>query len=184
MTAEQYAALPQTIVVRELRFRVQIPGRRPRVITVVTTLLDADKYTAKDLARLYERRWQVEVNVRHLKQTLGMDVLRCKSLPGVMKELLMFVVVYNLVRRVMVQAALQQRVEANRISFVDALRWLRQAKGGAAVPRLKVNPERPGRYEPRVRKRRPKQFDLMRKPRAVLQAALLDQTLAEKDHAA
>ncbi len=184
MTAEQYAALPASVVVRELRFRVRIPGRRPRVITVVTTLVDAAKYSAKELARLYEKRWQVEVNVRHLKQTLGMDVLRCKTFPGVMKELLMFVVVYNLVRRVMVEAARQQQVEANRISFVDALRWLRQAKAGAAVPRLKVNPERPGRYEPRVRKRRPKQFDLMRKPRAVLRAALLDQAPAEKEDAA
>src|SRR5439155_26986203 len=126
------------------------------------------------------KRWQVEVNVRHLKQTLGMDVLRCKSFPGVMKELLMFVVVYNLVRRVMVQAAQRHHVEANRISFVDASRWLRHAREGEDVPRLKVNPDRPGRYERRVRKRRPKQFNLMRQPRPVLQAALLDQAPAEK----
>jgi hypothetical protein len=184
LTAEQYAALPATIVVRELRFEVRLPGRRSRTITVVTTLVDATKYTAKALARLYERRWLVETNLRHLKQTLGLDVLRCRTFPGVMKELLMFVVAYNLVRRVMVEAARRQQVAANRISFVDALRWLRQAQRGEPVPRLKVNPERPGRYEPRVRKRRPKQYTLMRKPRAVLRAALLNQAAAEKEHAA
>ena len=100
-----------------------------------------------------------------MKQTLGMDVLRCRTYPGVMKELLVFVVAYNLVRRVMVAAARRQRVAAARISFVDALRWLRQAKG-AEVPRLRVNPERPGRCEPRVRKRRPKPGVRLMQPRA------------------
>jgi hypothetical protein len=184
MTAAQYAALPAALVVRELRFRVRIPGRRTRVVTVVTTLLDADEYPAKELARLYEQRWQVETNLRHLKQTLGMDVLRCRTFPGVMKELLMFVVVYNLVRRVMVAAARRQGVEANRISFVDAWRWLRQARRGEEVPRLKVNPERPRRCEPRVKKRRPKAYNLMRKPRALLREALLNQASAEKEHVA
>jgi hypothetical protein len=184
MTARQYEALPDALLVRELRFAVRVPGRRPRVITVVTTLLDPEAYPAKELARLYERRWQVEVNLRHLKQTLGLDVLRCRTFPGVMKELLMFVVAYNLVRRVMVEAARRQEVAANRISFVDALRWLRQAKRGEEVPRLRVNPERPGRYEPRVRKRRPKPYGLMRKPRAVLRAAVRNQDSAEKEHAA
>ena len=184
LTAEQYAALPDAVQVRELRFRVRLPGRRPRVITVVTTLLDPDPYTAKELARLYEKRWQVETNLRHLKQTLGLDVLRCRTFPGVMKELLMFVVAYNLVRRVMAEAARRQQVDANRISFVDALRWLRQARRGEAVPQLKVNRERPGRYEPRVRKRRPKQFALRRKPRAVLRATLANQDSAENEVAA
>jgi Transposase DDE domain len=184
MTAPEYAALPESVVVRELRFAVRVPGRRTRVVTVVTTLLDPEKYPAKDLARLYEKRWQVEVNLRHLKQTLGMDVLRCRTYPGVMKELLMFVVAYNLVRRVMAEAARRQGVAAERVSFVDALRWLRQAKPGEAMPRLRVNRERAGRYEPRVRKRRPKQYSLMRKPRAVLRAALLNQAPAEQEHAA
>jgi hypothetical protein len=183
LTAEEYAALPDTLVVRELRFAVRVPGRRTRVVTVVTTLLDARKYPAKELARLYERRWQVEVNLRHLKQTLGLDVLRCETFVGVLKELLMFVVVYNLVRRVMAQAARRQGVGANRVSFVDALRWLRQARPGEGVPRLRVNPERPGRCEPRVRKRRPKQYALMKKPRAVLRAALSEQASADNKRA-
>ncbi len=183
LSAQEYAALPEALVVRELRFAVRVPGRRTRVVTVVTTLLDAAKYPAKELARLYERRWQVEVNLRHLKQTLGLDVLRCETFLGVLKELLMFVVVYNLVRRVMAQAARRQGVGADRVSFVDALRWLRQARPGEGAPRLKVNPARPGRYEPRVRKRRPKQYGLMRKPRAVLRAGLLGQHSAANNRA-
>jgi hypothetical protein len=135
--------------------------------------------TAISLWRHYG--WSKEVNLRHLKQTLGMDVLRCQTFLGVMKELLMFVVVYNLVRRVMAEAARRQEVEANRISFVDALRWLREARPGEAVPRLRVNAERAGRYEPRVKKRRPKSYRLMRKPRAALREALLHQTPDEKD---
>lgn len=183
LSAEEYAALPEALVLRELRFAVRVPGRRTRVVTVVTTLLDAARYPARELARLYERRWQVEVNLRHLKQTLGLDVLRCETFLGVLKELLMFVVVYNLVRRVMAQAARRQGVGADRVSFVDALRWLRQARPGEGPPRLKVNPARPGRCEPRVRKRRPKQYDLMRKPRDVLRAGLLGQHSAENKRA-
>ena len=184
MTAAEYAALPESITVREVRFRVRIPGRRPRVITIVTTLLDAERYPAKDLARLYEKRWQVEVNLKHLKETLKMDVLRCQTFKGVIKELLMFVVVYNLVRRVMVEAARRQGVSPNRISFVDALRWLKEARVGDELPRLKVNPESSGRYEPRVRKRRPKPYALMTKPRAELKKELLKQVPDEKEDAA
>jgi hypothetical protein len=173
MTAEEYASLPDSLKVREVRFKVRIPGCRTREVTLVTTLTDAKRYSARALARLYAKRWQVEVNLRHLKQTLGMDVLRCTSYVGIIKELLMFVVAYNLVRRVMVEAGQRQKVEPNRISFVDALRWLRHAEPGEELPRLKVNPDRPGRNEPRVRKRRPKNYRLMNKPRAVLRAATL-----------
>jgi Transposase DDE domain len=184
MTAEQYAALPDSTLVREVRFRVRVPGRRTQVVTVVTTLRDARRYPAKALARLYEKRWQVEINLRHLKQALGLDVLRCQTFVGVMKELLMFVVVYNLVRRVMAEAARRQGVEANRISFVDALRWLRQARCGDELPRLRVHPEPAGRCEPRVRKRRPKQYPLMTKPRKVLRDALVNHAPAQKKPAA
>ena len=89
-----------------------------------------------------------------------------------------------LVGAVMVEAGQRQGVEPNRISFVDALRWLRQARPGAAMPRLKINAERPGRCEPRVRKRRTKHYTLMKKPRAVLREALLDQAVADKEDAA
>jgi hypothetical protein len=172
MTAEEYARLPESLVVREVRFRVREPGRRVRVVTLVTTLLDPRRYAARALAKLYAKRWQVETDLRHLKETLGMEVLRCGTLPGVVKELLMFVIVYNLVRRVMQVAGRRQEVAPDRISFVDALRWLRHARPGEELPWLRVNPERPGRVEPRARKRRPKQYDLLTKPRAELRKAL------------
>jgi hypothetical protein len=175
MSAAAYAALPATLVVRELRYDIRLPGRRTRRVTLVTTLLDPRRYPAAALAALYGLRWRAETDLRHLKQTLGLDVLRTQTVPGVVKELLAFVIIYNLVRRVMHRAARQQGVEPARISFVDAWRWLRHARPGEAVPVLRVNPARPARAEPRVRKRRPKQFDLMRKPRAVLRQALLDQ---------
>jgi hypothetical protein len=170
--AAQYAALPGALVVREVRVRVGEPGRRTRELTLVTTLLSGRRYPARALAELYRARWEVETNLRHLKQTLGMDVLRCRSVPGVMKEWAMFVVAYNLVRRVMCAAARRQGVAPGRISFVDALRWLRCARPGEEVPRLRVNPSRPGRHEPRVKKRRPKEYDLMRRPRKELRDKL------------
>jgi hypothetical protein len=184
MTPEAYAALPEALVVREVRFRVRQPGRRTREVTVVTTLLDPQRYPAEAVAQLYAKRWQAEVDLRHLKTTLGMDVLRCQTFCGVMKELLRFVVVYNLVRRVMVEAGRRQGVRPDRISFVDALRWLRQARRGEDVPRLRVNPERPGRVEPRAQKRRPKQYDRLNQPRAVLRAKLLQQGSPPKKDAA
>ena len=173
MTAEQYEALPETLTVRELRYEVGRPGFRTRTVTLVTTLLDAEAYPLEALAKLYGARWRVELYLRHLKTTMKMDVLKCKTVDGVLKELTVFAIVYNLVRVVMVEAARRQGVDVERISFVDALRWLAQAKPGDELPELVVNPERPGRYEPRVRKRRPKQYPLMKKPRLVLRKALL-----------
>jgi len=178
MTAEDYAQLPKSLLLRELRFQVREPGRRVRQVTLITTLLDPRRYSARALAKLYAQRWQVETDLKHLKQTLGMDVLRCTTLPGVVKELLIFVIVYNLVRRLMLEAARRQRVKPGRISFVDALRWLRHARPGTDLPRLRVNPLRPGRVEPRTRKRRPKQYDLLNRPRAELRQALLDKQRA------
>lgn len=172
MSAEEYAKLPDTLTVRELRFRVKEPGRRTREVTIVTTLLDPRRYPKRALAALFGVRWQAETNLRHLKQTLKMDVLRCETVAGVIKELMMFVVVYNLVRRVMLEASRRQGVKPDRISFVDALRWLRHARPGEELPRLRENPERPGRAEPRVKKRRPKSFKLMRKPRRKLRETL------------
>lgn len=172
LSAEAYAALPEALTVREVRVRVGTPGGRTRVVTLVTTLLNPWRYPARALAALYGARWAAETNLRHLKETLGLGVLRCQTFPGVMKELAMFVVAYNLVQRVRCTAARQQGVKPGRISFVDALRWLRHARPGEAVPRLRVNPERPGRHEPRVKKRRPKQYDLMRRPRAELRNRL------------
>jgi hypothetical protein len=172
MTPEQYATLPPSLLVRECRYRVAIPGRRTQVVTLVTTLLDERRYPASALAQVYGWRWQIEGHLRDLKQTLKMDVLHCQTLPGVLKELALFVTVYNLVRRVMNEAAKRQGVPVQRISFIDALRWLCEARPGEELPHLKLIRERPGRAEPRVKKRRPKQYDLMRKPRSELRAKL------------
>jgi hypothetical protein len=130
------------------------------------------RYSKRALAKLYGRRWQVETDLKHLKQTLGLDVLRCETVTGVVKELQMFVIAYNLVRRVMVQASRRQGVAPDRISFVDALRWLRHAQPGEELPRLIVNPERPGRHQPRAKKRRGKSYKLLTKPREKLREAL------------
>jgi hypothetical protein len=174
MTAEEYAELPDSNLVREVRYTIRERGCRTQVVTLVTTLLDPVRYSAKALAKLYGSRWQVETNLKHLKQTLKMDILHCESVTGVQKELTLFVLIYNLVRRVMLEAARSQKVKPDRISFVDAWRWLREARTGDDLPKLVVNPYRPGRYEPRVRKRRPKQFPVMKLPRKELRKAMMD----------
>jgi hypothetical protein len=172
MREEHYAALPGTLCVRELRYTIPLPGRRTRVVTLVTTLLDPQKYPAADLAELYGQRWRIETNFRHLKQTLGMAVLHSQTVTGVQKELAMYALVYNLVRLVMLEAAQRQRVPVARLSFVDAVRWLAEAAQGAIPVEIRVNPDRPNRYEPRVIKRRGKPYRLMRKPRKILRKRL------------
>jgi len=172
LTAEQYAALPASLVIRELRYRVTQAGFRTQEVTLATTLLDAEVYPAEALAELYKTRWQVEINLRHLKETMGLDVLRCETKGGVLKELAVFALVYNLVRVVMCEAARRQGVAVERISFIDAWRWLSSAPPGSPLPELIVNPDRPNRVEPRVRKRRPKEYPLMKRPRDVLRKAM------------
>ena len=168
MSAEAYAALPETITVRELRYTIAVAGRRTRVVTLATTLLDAQRYPAAEVAALYGQRWQIETNFRHLKQTLRMDVLRCKTVAGVAKELAMYAVVYNLVRLVMQEASRRQQVPIERISFIDAVRWLAEAVHGPVELKLRLVPERPGRSEPRAVKRRPKQYRRLTQPRRTL----------------
>lgn len=178
MDEATYRALPESIVVRELRYRIEAPGFRTREVTLVTTLIDAELYPADALAELYGTRWRVEEHLKALKQTMKMDVLKCQTVDGVLKELTMYAVAYNLVRVAMVQAATRQGVEVERVSFIDALRWLRDAEEGEEMPELVVNPARPGRAEPRVRKRRPKKYPLMRRPRAELRKLLREKDLA------
>ena len=168
-------ALPLTLQCRVLSYDVTRRGYRTKRIDLLTTLLDAEIYPLGELAKLYFRRWQVEINFRHLKITMNMDVLHCKTVDGVLKELMVFAIVYNLVRVVMVEAAWRQDVEVDRISFIDALRWLIAVAPREPLTKLVVNPDRQGRVEPRVKKRRMKQFDLMSLPRAVLRNRLLAQ---------
>jgi hypothetical protein len=171
MEQEEYDALPEELTVRELRYRVEVPGYRVREITLVTTLLDAAVYSASALADLYYRRWQVELNFRHIKTTMKMDVLRCETVEGVLKELAVFCLAYNLVRSAMVESARLQGVAEDRVSLVDAVRWLIGVEE-SDVSVLVVNPRRPGRVEPRVVKRRPKQYMRMTKPRDELRKQL------------
>ena len=160
-------------MVRELRFRTPQRGYRTRVITLVTTLLDPLVYPKADLAQLYLSRWQIEVNFRHLKTTMGMEVLHCQTVAGVLKELYMFALAYNLIRLVMLEAARRQKVPVERISFIDALRWLRGARPDTILTPLVLNPARPNRLEPRVIKRRMKEYPLMTKRRSTLRKRLL-----------
>jgi hypothetical protein len=173
MPRQAYATLPASLMVRELRYTVTERGYRTRQVTLVTTLIDAAHYPAVELAQLYCDRWRVELNFRHLKQTLGMDVLHTKTVNGVHKELAMFALVYNLVRLVMLRAAREVQVPVERISFIDALRWLVSPEARCPLARLVVHPIRPGRVEPRVRKRRPREYPLMKRPRAELKQALI-----------
>jgi hypothetical protein len=174
MTQAEHDALPESIVVREVRRTVERPGGGV-TLTMVTTLTDPKAYPAAELLALRLRRWDVETDLRHLKTTMNMDVLRCKSEDGVRKELAAFCLAYNLVRVVMLEAARRQAAPVARVSFIDALKWVRHAKPGDALPDLMLNPDRPNRAEPRCKKRRAKQFDLMNKPRDQLRKALTNQ---------
>src|SRR2546425_3088620 len=175
MSRADYDALPDSVLVRELRRTVRRPGLGSVTLTMVTTLTDPLAYPAAELLELRLRRWGVETNLRHLKITLGLDVLRWKTEAGVREELAVFCIVYNLVRVVMLEAARRQEVPVARVSFADALKWVRHARPGDALPDLIVNPRRPDRAEPRCKKRRPKQYDLMNKPRDQLRRRLKKQ---------
>ncbi|MDQ3828441.1 MAG: IS4 family transposase [Candidatus Tectomicrobia bacterium] len=177
LARETLAALPDSLVLREVRYQIHTPGFRTREITLVTTLLDAESYRVADLAELYRRRWQVETALAHLKTAMRMDVLHCKTVPGVLKELTIFAIVYNLVRMVICQSAMLQHISVERISFLDALRWLSAPHTDMPLVALIVNPARPHRVEPRVKKRRAKSFPLMIKPRQELRRQLVQQTL-------
>jgi hypothetical protein len=180
-TREQWAAVPDTLQVRHVAFSVDIPGFRSQNITIATTLTDARRYPATAFAELYRRRWCVELYFRDIKISLGMDVLRCLSPEMVEKELAMHIIAYNLIRATMLQAAHAANKEIERISFkgtCQALReWMpllacasrRQLRGLHvallyAIARAPV-PNRPNRTEPRARKRRPKNYQLLNKPR-------------------
>ena len=173
--SRQALAMFDEITVRELRYTVHQKGFRVKKVTLVTTLLNDEIYSLPELVELYRRRWEQETNFGHVKTTMKMDVLKCKTVDGVLKELHVFALIYNLVRQVMMQAALRQNVPVTRISFIDALRWLQSALPGEELDTLVVLPVRPNRSEPRVKKRRPKQYKLMNKPRFQLKQELAQQ---------
>lgn len=182
-TKEQWQQLPERILLRMVEVGVAVPGFRTQRIVLVTTLLEADKYTAAELGQLYFRRWAVELFFRDIKITLGMDVLRCRTPAMVQKEIAMHAIAYNLIRALMQDIAHSYQIRPNRLSFkgtVDALRqWSELFQAGKAHPRHTQNLRdlfyytvatdplirRPNRSEPRAVKRRPKNFRLLTKPR-------------------
>jgi hypothetical protein len=165
-----FAVLPAEILVRELRYAVCEKGFRSRQVMLVTTLLDPRRYPHDELARLYGLRWQIETQFRHLKSTLNMDVLKGQSVAIIEREILGYVLVYNLLAREIRHAAAAGGVTPDRVSFIDAVRWM--LAGMNAALRLVLNPRRPGRVEPRVRKRRPVGYPYMTRPRDVLRQEL------------
>jgi len=179
-----YDALPEFLMIRECRVRVVQPGFRIKTLIVATTLLDPVEFTRDDLAQLYRARWNAELDLRSLKQTLQMDILRCKTPELVRKELWTHILAYNLIRTIIAQAAIKHGIEPRTISFKGAVQTLEAFQPAIAL-RGEHRPEfrrilyehlldaiathrvadRPDRYEPRRKKRRPKPYDRLMKPR-------------------
>jgi len=189
MDPQTYDRMPLSIQVREIHVRVNQPGFRTESLVVVTTLTDADQYTRDDIAELYGHRWLAELDIRAIKITMGMDVLRCKTPPMVRKEMWTCLLAYNLIRRTLLQSAENSGQSPRRLSFSAALQsiaasWLVVVliDDSVAAGLVDVGLEnlaghtignRPGRVEPRAVKRRPKPHDLLTKPRDQARAELL-----------
>jgi hypothetical protein len=180
MSPELYATLPEELVLRELRVRVTQKGFRTKHLFVVTTLVDAEECPADEIAELYRRRWQAELNLRSLKTVLQMDHLRCKTPHRVRNEFWMHLLAYNLIRRAMALAAFETGLEPWQVSFKGTLQTLHHflplfgsstnlntlCEAFVRSIAAHVVGDRPDRYEPRVKKRRAKEYDLMNKPRS------------------
>ena len=178
VTPEEWTRVPRALAVRLVRVAVVARGRRTKLIHLVTTLYDPQTYSRSALAELYADRWHAELNLRCLKTTLGMDILRCKSPAMVQKELMVYMLAYNLVRALMWQAAERTVQDPLRLSFAGAAQrltaWLL-----SSPPRRRGHlewllldlakdllPKRPGRQEPRILKRRPRaNFPVLTHPR-------------------
>src|SRR6202035_3959971 len=119
-----YQALPECLTIRECRLKIAQPGFRTTTLLIATTLLDAAVFTKDDLAHLYRARWNAELDLRSLKRTLQMDVLRCKTPELVRKEIWTHVLAYNLIRTIMAQAATKHGIEPRTISFKGTIQTL------------------------------------------------------------
>lgn len=178
LDAAEFERLPDRLRLRQVRYSITQNGYRTQKVVLVTTLLDSVEYSVDELAALYGERWEAETCFRHLKQTLRMDVLRCKTADGVRKELWLYGITYNLVRTIMVQAGLQQGVPPDRISLIDVVRCLALGQIDIdSLPRFVVRAYRPGRHQPRAVKRRPKQYARLNHPRPQMRKAMAAWTL-------
>jgi len=179
-----YNALPEFLAIRETRVHVKQAGFRSRTIIVVTTLLDSDEVSKEDLASLYRARWNNELDLRSLKRTMQMEILRCKTPELVRKELWTHLLAYNLIRAIMAQAATKHDLDPRTISFKGVIQTLEAfqpviAMQGRRNSTLRIAlyqqlldaiathrvADRPDRVEPRLHKRRPKHYGFLRKPR-------------------
>ena len=189
MSPQEYQEIPETLTVRMIRFDVKVPGRRPETITIVTTLTDPEVYAKEDIAELYGYRWNAELDIRDVKQTLGLDPVRCKSPQMVERELWVTLLAYNLIRKVIATAAAVHDKQPRQIGFTLACQtilssWMLVATGVCrderrlwehALERIAANEvaNRPGRIEPRVLKRRRHRYPLMTEPREQLRRELV-----------
>jgi hypothetical protein len=189
MDQETFATIPQTLSVRELKVRVDVRGFRVRELVVVTTLTDAARYSATEIARLFRLRWHVELDLRNIKTSLRLDDLRGKTPEMVRREIWVHWLAYNLIRKVIAQAAISGERLPRELSFASALSAVAGAWSHASVAdpsrlaalaqaqhRLITHSRvghRPNRIEPRAVKRRPKEHRLLTKPRAEARAELL-----------
>jgi hypothetical protein len=185
---ETYDRLPDTLTVREMKFAVRERGFRTQSIVVVTTLRDATTITREDLADLFRQRWHAELDLRSLKSTMALDVLRCKTPEMVRTELWMGLLAYNLVRHSLLPAAAAAECAPRQLSFCAALQFtantwlLATASRGEPSPLIELRlihlashrvGHRPNRIEPRAIKRRPTPHDWLTKPRPTARAELL-----------
>lgn len=189
MDIETYQRIPETIEVREVLVKVNQPGFRVESLVIVTTLVDAKKYAQEDLAELYHKRWLVELDIRAIKCTLGMDVLRCKTPEMVRREIWTCLLAYNLIRKTMLEAARKERLSPRQLSFTAAMQKiaagyltlvLMEETAAAELIEIELTQlaghevgNRPDRVEPRAIKRRPKSHTLLTKPRDEARADLL-----------
>lgn len=188
MSQEQYDQIPETLVLRELQFHVTVPGRRTETLTVITTLTDPQAYSKEDIAALYGFRWNVELDILQIKQTLHLDHVRCKTPEMVRRELWVTLLAYNLIRKVIATSAAVHGKAPRHLGFTLACQtvlasWMLFSTGSCSDARamhatmllyIAANEvaDRPGRIEPRVLKRRRHRYPLMRRPREQLRAEL------------
>jgi hypothetical protein len=184
MSKAWYEQIPETMTLREARFQVTVPGRRTEALTVVTSLADPKIYSKGDIAELYGYRWNAELDIRDIKQTLGLDHVRCKTPDMVRRELWVTLLAYNLVRKLIATAAAVHVRQPRQLGFTLACQtilssWMLLATGACrdgrqlwrlALERIAANEvaNRPGRIEPRVIKRRRDHYPLMHEPRQEL----------------
>jgi hypothetical protein len=161
--------LPRFLILRQISFQLHRKGYRSQWVWVITTLTDSQKYSAQSLAELYGKRWQIELGFRDLKTSLKMNHLTAKSVDGVKKQILAFVILYNLVRSLMKTAAKNQRVPPDRISFIDTVTALLWHTINSPMPKLRVNPKQKRPSEPRARKHGGYLYPVLRESRQQLQ---------------